>query len=140
MATSNIVQSTGDDIDLAGKKIMWVEDDKFLNNIIAQRLAFEKCQLIHAIEGEEALALADKEQPAIILLDIMLPGMNGFDVLSRLKENEKTKNIPVIILSNLGQKNDIEKGIKLGAVRFLIKATVTLDEIMAEIKAVLAGE
>lgn len=123
---------------LDGKKIMWVEDDKFLSDIIARKLSREKCTLIHASAGEEAIALTEKEQPNIIMLDILLPGIDGFEILSRLKANPKTKEIPVILLSNLGQKTDLDKGRELGAVRFLIKATVTLDEIIGEIKAVLS--
>ncbi|TSC67911.1 MAG: response regulator containing a CheY-like receiver domain and a GGDEF domain [Parcubacteria group bacterium Gr01-1014_72] len=122
---------------LTGKKIMWVEDDKFLSDIIARRLSTEGCILFHASEGEEALKTIEKEKPDIILLDILLSGIDGFEVLKRLKENPKMKSIPVIILSNLGQKSDIEKGQVLGAERFLVKATVTLDEIVGDISAVL---
>jgi DNA-binding response OmpR family regulator len=75
--------------------------------------------------------------PDIILLDILLPGLNGFQVLEKVKANDKSKNIPVILLSNLGQKEDIEKGVKLGAAKFLVKATVTLDEIVDEITKVV---
>ena len=122
---------------LAGKKIMWVEDDKFLSDIIARKLSMQGCSLLHATEGEEALRMLEKEQPDLILLDILLSGIDGFEILKRLKSGEKTKHIPVILLSNLGQKEDIEKGKTLGAARFLIKATVTLDEIVEEIKTVL---
>ncbi|MBI2476283.1 MAG: response regulator [Candidatus Taylorbacteria bacterium] len=122
---------------IEGKKVMWVEDDKFLSDVIARKLSNEKCKLLHAADGEQALALLEKEVPDIILLDILLPGLDGFEALSRVKASDKTKNIPVIILSNLGQKADIEKGKKLGADSFLIKATVTLDEIIEELKTVL---
>ncbi len=122
---------------LEDKKIMWVEDDNFLSDIIARKLSREKCALVHATEGEEAIGLAEKEQPDVILLDILLPGIDGFEILSRLKANQKTKQIPVILLSNLGQKADVDKGQSLGAACFLIKATVTLDEIIAEIKSVI---
>lgn len=125
---------------LSGKKILWVEDDKFLSDIIARKLTHEKCVLVHAVEGEEALRLALSEQPDIILLDILLPGIDGFEILTRLKSDPKTKAIPVILLSNLGQKSDMEKGRDLGANRFLIKATVTLDEIVSEIKSVIFGK
>lgn len=122
---------------LTGKKIMWVEDDKFLSDIIARKLSMQGCTLIHATGGEEALRILGKEQPDLILLDILLSGMNGFEILKQVKADEKTKRIPVILLSNLGQKEDIEKGKTLGSARFLIKATVTLDEIIDEIKNVL---
>lgn len=122
---------------LSGKKIMWVEDDKFLSDIIARKLSAQGCLLSHASDGNEAIALLEKEQPDLILLDILLSGLDGYEILKRIKSGEATKRIPVILLSNLGQKEDIEKGKKLGASRFLIKATVTLDEIVEEIKAVL---
>ena len=130
-------ESGGKTFSLVGKKIMWVEDDKFLSDIIARKLLNEKCLLLNASEGEEALATIAKEKPDLILLDILLSGINGFEILSRLKSDDSTKAIPVILLSNLGQKPDIDKGMRLGAARFLIKATVTLDEIIDEIKEVL---
>jgi len=122
---------------LSGKKIMWVEDDKFLSDIIARKLSVQGCALAHATDGEEALRLLEKESPDLILLDILLPGMDGYELLKRVREGARTKRTPVILLSNLGQKEDIEKGKSLGAARFLIKAMVTLDEIVEEIKAVL---
>lgn len=122
---------------LSGQKIMWVEDDKFLSDIIARKLSMQGCTLLHATEGEAALRMLEKEMPDLILLDILLSGIDGFEILKRIKANGKTKGIPVILLSNLGQREDIEKGKSLGAARFLIKATVTLDEIVDEIKAVL---
>lgn len=125
---------------LAGKKLMWVEDDKFLSDIIARKLAGEKCKLVHTVEGEEALRIVEAENPDIIMLDILLPGIDGFEILTRLKQNPKVKNIPVILLSNLGQQSDIDRGKSLGAERFLIKATVTLDEIVDEIKDVIFGK
>ncbi|MDP3661649.1 MAG: response regulator [bacterium] len=122
---------------LKGKKVLWVEDDTFLSDLIARKLSTQECTMAHAIDGEEALALAASEHPDVILLDILLPGVDGYEVLKRLKANPQTKSIPVILLSNLGQSDDVEKGKTLGAARFLIKATVTLDEIVAEIKSVL---
>ena len=122
---------------LSGRKIMWVEDDKFLSDIIARKLSLQGCALVHATEGEEALKLLQSENPDLILLDILLSGIDGFEILKRIKENPKTKHIPIILLSNLGQKSDVDKGKALGAARFLIKASVTLDEIVEEIKRVL---
>lgn len=124
-------------IDLKGKKIMWVEDDQFLNDIIARKLSTTKCVFFHSSEGEEALKIIDKEMPDIIMLDIILSGMDGFEILRRIKNDPKTKHIPVILLSNLGQASDIEKGKSLGAIRFMVKATVTPNEIIDQIKEVL---
>lgn len=122
---------------LDGKKIMWVEDDSFLSEIITRKLSSEKCTLVHAKDGEMALSIVEDEKPDIILLDILLPGMNGFEVLEKLKANDKVKDTPVILLSNLGQATDVEKGKQLGANRFLIKATLTLDEIIDQVQQVL---
>jgi len=124
---------------LVGKKLLWVEDDRFLKDIITVRLSNEGCQLFHAADEAEAFSLLAKEHPDIILLDILLPGSDGFQILQKLKEGVETKNIPVILLSNLSQKADLDKGKELGAIKFLVKSTVTLDEIMSQIKAVLAG-
>jgi len=122
---------------LKDKKILWVEDDKFLSDIIAKKFSGEGCILFHSIDGQEALTLAEKEKPDIILLDILLPGMDGFTILEKLKASPTTKSIPVIILSNLGQKKDLERSKQLGATQFLIKATVTLDEIITEVKKII---
>ncbi|KKR00627.1 MAG: Response regulator receiver protein [Candidatus Nomurabacteria bacterium GW2011_GWF2_40_31] len=126
-------------INLEGKKVVWVEDDQFLNDIITRKLSMVKCTFFHASEGEEALKIINKEIPDIIMLDIILSGMDGFEILRRIKAEPKTKHIPVILLSNLGQKSDIEKGEKLGAARFIVKATITPNEIIDQIKEVLTG-
>jgi len=134
----NAMNEKGNLVSLEGKKIMWVEDDQFLNDIIARKLSITKCLFFHANEGGEALKIIDTEMPDIIMLDIILSGMDGFEILRTIKNNQKTKHIPVILLSNLGQASDIEKGKSLGATRFLVKATVTPNEIVDQIKEVLA--
>ncbi len=125
---------------LSGKKVMWVEDDIFLSDIISRKLSNENAILVHATNGSEAISIVEKEKPDVILLDILLPGKSGFEILAELKAKDSTKNIPVILLSNLGQKSDIDKGEKLGAIKFLVKATVTLDEIVDEVKKVLQSK
>ncbi len=126
------------DWDLLGKKVMWVEDDKFLNDILTRKLSATKCTPLHASEGEEALALIAKEMPDIVMLDVILSGMDGFEILRRIKADPKSKNIPVILLSNLGQESDIQKGKDLGAEKFLVKATVTPSEIIEEIRKIVS--
>ncbi len=125
------------EIKLEGKKIMWIEDDKFLNEIISRKIATTKCIFLQATEGEEALKIIFDIIPDIILLDIVLPGMDGFEILRRIKSNQKTKDIPVIMLSNLNESSNAEKSKNLGADSFLVKATLTLDEIIDEIKKVI---
>ncbi|GEM_PF-359494 len=122
---------------LEGRKVMWVEDDQFLSDLIARKLSQQKCQLLFSRTGEEALKVLEQDQPDIILLDLLLPGISGFEVLKAVKTHEKLKNIPVIILSNFTQNNEIERTRAMGADRFLTKATVVLDDIVKEIQSVL---
>ena len=89
---------------LAGKKVMLVEDDSFLSDIIARKLSAEKCSLVRSDNAAQALSLAQAERPDIIILDIVLPDMNGFEMLEKLKSNDECKRIPVVLLSNLNQK------------------------------------
>ncbi len=128
---------SGKDI-LKGKKILWVEDDAFLRDLVTRKLSSSECSLITVSSGEAALEMIGKEKPDVLLLDILLPGINGYDVLEKIKKEENTKNIPVILFSNFGQKTDAEKGIKLGASRFVLKAATSLDEIITVIQEVLA--
>ncbi len=129
-------RSSGD-FSLAYKKIIWVEDDKFLNDIISRKLSVVECTFLHSSNGEEALKMIEKEIPDVVILDIILPGIDGFDVLERIKANPITKNIPVIMLSNLNLADNEIRSKKLGADRFLIKATLTLDAILDQIREVL---
>jgi len=122
---------------LEGKKIMWIEDDEFLNDIIDRKLVSTKCIILKATEGGEALKIISENLPDVILLDIVLPGMDGFEILHKIKSDDKTKNVPVIMLSNLGQDSSEKKSKSLGAARFLVKATMTLDEIIEQIKVVI---
>ena len=117
-----------------GKKILLVEDEEMLANMYQVKFQNDGFHLIKAGNGEEGLALADKEKPDMILLDVIMPKMDGFTVLKRLKENPNTKNIPVLLLTNLGQDEDIKKGNELGAVGYLVKANITPSEVVAKVK------
>jgi len=119
------------------KKILVIEDDKFLRELIAQKLIKENFEVSEAVDGEEGIKKIDEEKPDLILLDLILPGIDGFEVLARMRKESTLSSIPVIILSNLGQKDDVEKGLKMGAVDYLIKAHFTPGEIIDKIKAVL---
>ena len=122
---------------LLNKTILWVEDDKFLKHLIIRKVSTEGCDLKFAESGEEAFEILKTVKPDIAVLDILLPDMDGFEILKRIKENPDTKSVPVVLLSNLGQQSDIEKGTKLGANRFLIKATISFDEIITQVSDVL---
>ena len=117
--------------------ILLVEDDKFLIDILIQKFESGGFNVIHAGNGEDALQKANDNQPDVILLDIILPGMNGFEVLKRLNDSP-VQGTPVAFLSNLGQKEDIEKGKKLGARDFIVKANHSLDEIVDKTRNIIA--
>jgi len=117
------------------KTILIIEDDKFLRELIAQKLLKEEFEISEAVDGEEGVKKVQKEKPDLILLDLILPGIDGFEVLAKIKEEPSLAQIPVIILSNLGQKEDVERGLKLGAVDYLIKAHFTPGEIIEKVKA-----
>ena len=119
------------------KKILIVEDDKFLRELIGQKLLKEGYDIVEAVDGEKGIKSIKDEKPDLVLLDLILPGMDGFEVLIKMKEDTAIAQIPVIILSNLGQKDDIEKGLKMGAVGYLIKAHFTPGEIIDKIKVIL---
>lgn len=122
---------------LEGKKILWVEDDDFLAGMIAKKLLTIGVDFDRASDGESALRSIDTKKPDIVMLDIMLPNMSGTEVLQRIKENPDTKNTPVVMLSNLSQSDDLEKAKELGATKFLVKASMTLDEIISEMENIL---
>lgn len=122
---------------LSGKKILWVEDDQFLSNLIAKKLSSHGAMVLAANTGESAVQMLDQGKLDVVLLDLMLPGLDGYEVLKKVKESENTKNTPVIIFSNLGQKEDIDKGMKMGAAKFIVKASIIPDEIVNEVQAVL---
>ncbi len=122
------------------KKILIIEDDRFLKELMSKKLVGEGYQISEVIDGEEGVRAVKSEKPDLILLDLILPGIDGFEVLTRIKQDPEIAQIPVIILSNLGQKEDIERGIKLGAVDYLIKAHFTPGEIVEKIANILLKE
>ena len=117
------------------KKILIVEDDKFLRELMVRKLSQENFEIIEAVDGEEGIKKIKDTIPDIVLLDLILPGIDGFEVLAKVKEDTTTNSIPVIILSNLGQREDVERGMKLGAIDYLVKAHFTPNEIIDKIKA-----
>ncbi len=114
-----------------GKRILLVEDDNFLSELLSKKLVEKQAKVTRASNGEEAIDIV-KSNPKfdLVLLDLMLPKIGGFEVMEAINADPKTKGTPIIILSNLGQKNDVEKGVSLGAKKFLVKAILSLDEIV----------
>jgi len=118
-------------------KILLIEDDPFLLSMYNTKFELENFLVITADDGEQGLKLALKEKPDVILLDILLPKKDGFEVLEELKADKNMKDIPVILLTNLSQKSEVERGLSLGAVDYLIKAHFMPSEIVTKIKNIV---
>lgn len=119
-------------------KLLIIEDDKFLRDLAIQKISKEGLTVVAAMDGEQGVAVAEKELPNIILLDILLPGIDGFEVLKRLRANPVFAKTYIAMLSNFGQREDIERALTSGADQFLVKANYTLDEIVQEVKKIVA--
>ncbi len=122
---------------IVGKKVLIVEDDKFLRDLLSKKMESEGVQLFVGIDGTQGLNLAEREKPSVMLLDILMPGMDGYAVLESIRKNPELKDTVVIMLSNFGQKEDVEKATSLGANFFLVKAAVTPDDIVEKVKEFL---
>ena len=118
-------------------KVLIVEDDVMLNKIYQTKLGIVGYKVFAAYDGEEGIKKMEETLPNIVLLDLMLPKKNGFEVLETVKQNIKLNHIPVIILSNLGQGDDIERGRALGADDFLVKSNVKLETVLEKVEQVL---
>ena len=119
------------------KKILIIEDEVTLNKSIAEFLAAENFEVVNALDGEVGLEMARKELPDLILLDIILPKKDGYEVLDELKKDEKTKDIPVILLTNLESQEDIVKAFEKGATTYLVKSDYKLQDVVKKIKTAL---
>ena len=119
------------------KKILLVEDDKMLTEMYSLKFAESGYNVMQANSGLSGYELAIKTKPDIIMLDIILPEMDGFSVLKKLKSNKITKNIPVFFLTNLKQEEDVIKGKKEGAVDYLVKADLTPAQVLEKINKFL---
>ena len=124
---------------MADKKynILLIEDEEMLANMYETKFKNEGYDIAKALDGETGLKMAAEHKPDVILLDIIMPKLDGFSVLKRLKEDSKLKSVPVILLTNLGQDEDIKKGQALGSAGYLIKANLTPAEVVAKAKEFL---
>jgi len=111
-----------------------MEDNIFLRKLYREKLTRAGFDFIEATNGIEGINKVNTESPDLVILDLILPRKNGFDVLTEMKGDSKTRNIPVIILSNLGQEIDIKEGLALGAKEYLIKTEVRLLEVVNKVK------
>ena len=115
-------------------KILLIEDDQFLSKILLVKLKRAGFDVFLAVDGEEGIKKAKEIKPNLILLNLILPKLNGFEVLSEIKKTPVLKKIPVVVLSNLGQKSDVEKGLRMGAKDYLIETNLSLSEIVEKVK------
>lgn len=120
-----------------GPSVLIVEDDPILLRMYSEKLNFEGYKVLSARDGEEALRVALEAQPALVLLDIMLPRMSGTDFLERLRQDPKGKSIPVIALTNLAEDEERQKAIKLGVKEYLVKAMQTPEQVVEKVKKYL---
>lgn len=118
-------------------KILLVEDDINLRDIYAARFSAESYEVITASDGEEALATAVKEKPDLIILDVMMPKISGFDVLDILRSTPEVKDTKIIMMTALSQEGDRARGEALGATQYLIKSQVTLEDVVQSVKTAL---
>jgi DNA-binding response OmpR family regulator len=121
----------------SGIKVYVVEDDPLLRNLLSIR--FEKAEFEFEVNGngDNVVSEVTTFQPAVIILDLMLPGKDGFEVLAELKESDATKNIPIIVFSNRDGVNDRKKAQELGAAGFYVKAMTDLSELVSKIEALV---
>ena len=119
------------------KKILLIEDEPTLQKTVSEILSQEGYKILKALDGETGLSLAKSEKPDLILLDLILPKKNGFEVLKGLNEDPETADIKVMILTNLEGSKDIEKALELGATSYLVKSNYNLEDVVAKIKSLL---
>jgi len=121
------------------KKVMVIEDDRFLSTLVKARLEREGFTIAQAFDGEEALDLLRRESPpSLIILDLIMPKVTGFELLQTISITPGLASIPVVILSNLAQDSDIEKAKQLGAKEYFVKVKVSIDDLVGKIKALVA--
>ena len=118
--------------------ILIIEDDHFLSSILKSRLEKESFKVLQAFDGNEGLEVLKNKHPELILLDLILPGVSGFEVLETLGADPATSDIPVIVVSNLGQEADIQKAKELGAVDYYVKVRTSIDDLAKVAKNLIA--
>lgn len=119
------------------KKIMIIEDDRFLSSLMKARLEKEGFSVIQAFDGEEAIQTLKTDLPALIILDLIMPKVTGFEVLQTISITPQLDKIPVVIVSNLAQDSDIEKAHQLGAREYFIKVKISIDDLIGKIKSLV---
>src|SRR3989344_4007492 len=118
------------------KKILFIEDEEALQKVVKETLEKNGYDVFSALDGKEGIKVAKIERPDLILLDLILPQKDGFEVMKALKESPNTAAIPVIVLTNLEGSADIEKALSLGARTYLVKSNYSLDDVLLKVKNV----
>ena len=119
------------------KNILLAEDDKFISDIYTTKFKEEGFEVEVACDGQDCLSKLEEKKPDLLILDIVLPKIDGWEILRKIKANDNLKDLKVVILSNIAQKENIERGIKSGIIKYFIKAHYTPTEICEEIKKIL---
>lgn len=119
---------------MKGRHILYVEDDKFLYSVMEKVLEEKGFKVTLAKDGDEAISILNSMTPDLILLDLLLPKMDGFGVLEKMREDPSKKGIPVIVLSNLGTKEDIDKAKEFGVYKYFVKAYTVPKQIVGEVE------
>ena len=127
-----------DAIATIAKKIMIIEDDRFLSSLMKARLEKEGFAVIQAFDGEEAMEMLKQELPSLVILDLIMPKVTGFEVLKSISVTPQLSKVPVVIVSNLAQDSDIEKARELGAKEYFVKVKVSIDDLVERIKTLVA--
>ena len=122
------------------KKILIIEDDSFLSEMYSTKLIEEGFETEVASDGKQGFEKIKTINPDLVLLDIVLPKMDGFEILEKIKKDNEFKNVPVVLLTNLGQKNEVERGMSLGADEYIIKAHFTPTAVVSKVKEILEGK
>jgi PleD family two-component response regulator len=120
------------------KKVLVVEDDQFLANAYKLKLSNSDFDVKVASDGKEALSIMEEFLPDVVLLDLIMPNMDGFETLQVMKASDKLKSVPVIVASNLGQKEDFDKATALGASDFIIKSNVSIEDIITKVNKLIS--
>lgn len=120
-------------------KVLIIEDDPLMSRMYQKIFTFEKYDVVMAADGQAGLDLARTEKPTLILLDVMMPKMNGFQVLEKLKSDPETKAIPVVMLTNLAGEQDAETALAKGAVKYIVKSEYEPKQVSDMVKEILAG-
>jgi DNA-binding response OmpR family regulator len=133
------MQPTGPNPTEGKVKVLVVEDDKFLQKILLMKFGAEGFDVRVASDGEEALQLLAADPPALVVLDLILPKYNGFEVLAAIRANPLVQSVPVVVLSNLGQDEDIQRAHSLGAIAYLVKSSISIFEVVQKVKEAYTG-